>query len=284
MGHLIPVGRTFFAIGLIGMAIQHFIYQEFITGRAPAWPDSVPGGPIWAAVTGIAFIGVGISMFIGKGARHAAIAAAVVIFAWAFLRQIPIVLADSLFAGTWTMAGKALTLSGGALAVAGTLAIERGRDASPSSKITNLGDAFVLVSRICLGMFLVITGIQHFIFTEFVASLIPTWFPGDSTAWTYFAGVALIAGGIGINVPPTARLAALLSGLMVFSWFWIVHLPRTLTSVSDGIAVFEALAVAGIAFVVAGHLSQRKSGRQDRPPTRFEAPRSGTEVSALSRH
>ena len=59
--------------------------------------------------------------------------------------------------------------------------------------------------------------------------------------WAYFAGVALIAGGIGLFVPVTARIAAALSGLMVFSWFWIVHLPRTFVSISDGIAIFEAL-------------------------------------------
>ena len=44
----------------------------------------------------------------------------------------------------------------------------------------------------------------------------------------------------------------LLSGLMVFSWFCIVHIPRTFLGVSDSIAVFEALAVFGIAFVLAG--------------------------------
>jgi len=116
-----------------------------------------------------------------------------------------------------------------------------------------------------------ITGIHHFKFTEFVASLIPSWFPGDAVVWTYFAGVALIAGGIGLFIPFTARLAALLSGLMVFSWFWIVHLPRTFAGVSDSIAVFEALAVSGIAFVLAGCLgiensqSMRDSKSEIRP-------------------
>jgi hypothetical protein len=71
--------------------------------------------------------------------------------------------------------------------------------------------------------------------------------------------VALVAGGIGLFIPQTARLAALLSGLMVFSWFWIVHLPRTFLGVSDSIAVFEALAVSGIGLVLAGHLSRREA-------------------------
>lgn len=45
-------------------------------------------------------------------------------------------------------------------------------------------------------------------------------------------------------------------GLMVLSWFWIVHLPRTLHGISDSIAVFEALAVSGLPLVVFGHFTR----------------------------
>lgn len=249
-------GRIFFAIALIGLGIEHFIFQDFITGRAPGWPESMPGGLVWAYLTGIAFIGISIAILSGKKARSAAILAGALIFVWALLRHIPVIAADSFLSGAWTSAGKALTFFGGVLAIAATFPKEEAKINSSFLKFMNLGSEFILLGRICLGMFLVITGIQHFMFTEFVASLIPGWFPGDAVFWTYFGGVALIAGGVGLFIPQTARLAALLSGLMVFSWFWIVHIPRTFTSVSDGIAVFEALAVSGIAFVLAGALSR----------------------------
>src|SRR5690606_9857429 len=84
----------------------------------------------------------------------------------------------------------------------------------------------------------------------------PAWFPGDAVSWTYVAGVALIVFGAGLLAPATAPLSALLAGCMVFSWFWIVHLPRTLVSMSDGVAIFEALAVSGIGFLLAGSLRQ----------------------------
>jgi hypothetical protein len=38
---------------------------------------------------------------------------------------------------------------------------------------------------------------------------------------------------------------------MIFSWFWIVFNTASNVSVSDTIAVFEALAFSGIAFIVA---------------------------------
>lgn len=256
---LTAVGRVFFALGLVGLGASHFIFGQFVTGRAPAWPEGVPGGTAWAYGTGVAFIAIGAAILARRGGRPAALFAALLIFGWALLRNIPVVAADRLLGGQWTQGGKSLTLLGGALAVAATLpAVGAARDAA-YLRMVNLRREFTTVGRLCLALFFIITGIQHYIFTAFVASLIPAWFPGDAVFWTYFAGVALVAGGVGLLAPWTARLAALLSGIMVFSWFWIVHLPRTLASVSDGIAVFEALAVAGIAFVLAGSL---ETGRE----------------------
>jgi uncharacterized membrane protein len=264
MDKLMPVGRTFFAVALIGLGIEHFVFKDFVTGRAPPWPEAMPGGLLWTYLTGVAFVILGAAILSGRHVRVAGILTALLI-STALLRHIPVVVADSFLSSAWTRAGKALTLTGGALAVAATVQkLDVGRDVR-LRKSASLDHQFVLAARICLGLFLIITGIQHFMYTEFVASLIPSWFPGDAVVWTYFAGVALIAGGIGLFVPRTARLAALLSGSMVFSWFWIVHIPRTVVSVSDGIAVFEALAVSGIGFVLAGYLSWRDVGVATEP-------------------
>ena len=248
---LMPIGRLFFALSILGMGIEHFVFQEFVTGRAPAWPASLPGKTLWAYSSGVAFVAAGLALLFRKNARPLVMLAGVLILLWALLRHIPVVASDALFAGSWTRAGKALMLFGGAFAIAGTLPTESGGRGTTLLRVMNLSGRYITLGRICLGLFLVITGVQHFIHTEFVASLIPVWFPGNATWWTWFAGAALLAGGIGLLVPRTAALAALMSGPMVFSWFWIVHIPRTFSSVSDGIAVFEALAVSGIAFVIA---------------------------------
>lgn len=264
MTRVLHFGRLCFALGTIGLGVTHFVFQQFTTGRAPAWPASLQGGVVWAYVSGAVVIAVGVALTARWHPRLAALTAATIIGGWALLRHVPLLFAAGFLTPSWTAAGKALTLVGGMLAVAATSPAEPLVRSTRLSAFVNNRDEFIAVARMCLGAFLLITGAQHFIYTPFVASLIPPWFPGDPEFWTYFAGVALLAGGVGLLIPQTVRLAALLAGLMVFSWFWIVHIPRTLSSVSDGIAVFEALAVAGIAFVIAGsrrHVTETSGGQ-----------------------
>lgn len=139
----------------------------------------------------------------GKKVRYATVFAGILVLLWSFIRHIPVVASDSVLSGAWTNAGKALTLFGGFWAIAASFPKEKGKN-TPLLKFLNLGSEFIILARICLGIFLFISGIQHFMATEFVASLIPGWFPGD--------------------------------------------------------AVFEALAVSGIAFVIAGYLIKHSTG------------------------
>ena len=259
MHRLVAIGRTCFAIALVGLGLDHFLFQDFMLGRAPAWPEPLPGRLAWAYLTGAAFMAIGIAILAGKWARQAAILGGALIFGWALLRHVPVVAGSTFLSSDWTRAGKALWFVGGSLAVAATFPPLAGARDSAFLRLMNREHEFLLAARISVGLFLIITGIQHFMFTTFVASLIPPWFPGDPDAWTYFAGGALMAGGVGLLIPPTARWAALLSGLMVFSWFFIVHVSRELAGQADGIAVFEALATAGILFVLAGYLHAHRA-------------------------
>jgi uncharacterized membrane protein len=244
---LVAVGRIFVAVALIGLGVEHFVFHEFVIGRAPPWPDGVPGKLVWVDITGVLVILAGLSIVMRRRERQTVLALALVVLVWALVRHVPIVAGDVLLAGSWTRAGKALAFVGGLLAVAGSL---------PPDRSSNATGSLVRLGGICLGVFLVIAGLQHFKFTAIVVTLIPGWIPGNATWWARLAGVALIAGGLGLLVRRTASLAGLMTGLMLFFWFWIVHLPRTFVSVSDGIALFEALAFAGIALVVAGALRE----------------------------
>jgi uncharacterized membrane protein len=278
---LISVGRWFFGLALLGLGAEHFIFREFVIGRAPPWPDGHPVTLSWVYGSGVLVMLVGIAVLLRRGARPATLALGTLVFGWALLRHLPIVIADSPLAGSWTSAGKALVFVGGSFAIAATFPPVQGATTGGWRRFANATDPFVRMGQYCLAAFLILAGLQHFKFLAFVATLLPAWFPGNAVLWSQFAGIALLTFGIGLLFSRTAALAALLTGLMIFSWFWIVHLPRVHTSVSDGIALFEALAFSGIALVVAGALAERRrAGPQvDLEPAlilnRYEAERSG---------
>ena len=255
---LARLGRVFFGISLVAFGAQAFLWGDFVAGRAPAFPALWPGRVAFAAATGVVLILCGGAIAVGRKLRPAGLTVAALIFAWAFLRNIPVALADRIYGGAWTALAKGLALTGGGLAVAG------------------LPRRWTFVARVCLGAFLISSGIQHFLFVPFVASLVPAWIPGPRF-WTYFAGVALIMGGAGLVLPPTARLAGSLSGLMIFLWFVMLHIPRALAAAdaasrrNEWTAVFEALAMSGIALVMAAVSAEPRAPASSSP----DRPRSG---------
>lgn len=257
MDRLIPIGRVFFALALLGLGVEHFVLREFVTANAPAWPDSMPGGWVWAYLTGAVLIAASATLLVGKQARLAALLVAALVFLWGLLRQVPPVLVSAPFSVEWTHASKGLRFVGGVLAIAATSPPVGDGNGTPLSRWVNQRSELIVAARALIGPSLIINGIQHFLFTEFVASLIPVWFPGDAVLWTYFGGVALITGGLGLLLPRTAALAAILCASMVFSWFWIIHIPLALptpVSVNAAVSVFGALAASGALFVIAGFL------------------------------
>jgi uncharacterized membrane protein len=235
MGLIRSVAVSFFAVAMVAFGIQHLVYGEFVTRVVPKLPAWIPWHSFWAYATGFALVAAGIEILFRRQTRLAASLLGSLFLLSFLLLYLPQLLASQPLGGLWTNAGKALALSGGAFLVAG----------SPKPMIA--------LGRIFLSAFLILTGVQHFLFVPFVASLVPRWIPGH-LFWTYFAGVALIAGGVGMLIPKTRRLAAFLSGTMIFLWVLLLHIPRALAAPHDSnetTAVFEALAISGAAFLVA---------------------------------
>ena len=257
------LGRLFFAVGLVGWGIQHLFAGDFVTRVVPSWPKWMPVRAFWAYLVGAGLIAAGAAIILRIKARAAALAFGVLAFLSFVLLHLPLAARDVLWGGSWTSAGKALVMSGGAMCIAVSLAQAEREIPSRLLASAKVREGLVLYGRLCLGAFMVLCGIQHFMYVPFVASLVPTWIPG-AVFWTYFAAVALIAGGVGIVVPQLTRLAAVLSGAMIFSWVFLVHIPLALRQPhkpGDVAAVFEALAFSGVAFLLAGLADRGESVR-----------------------
>jgi uncharacterized membrane protein len=247
------LGRYCMAIAMIAFGMQHLIYDEFVTRVVPKLPAWIPGHALLAYGFGLYLVAAGGALMLRKTARLTGLALGGTLLASFSLLYLPLAFADLHNAGLWTKAGKALALSGGAFLIAGSMPKDLRSRYGWSETLIKVLEKFIPLGRYFLGLFLAFCGVLHFTYVTFVAELVPAWIPGH-LFWTYFSGVALVAGGFGLCVPQTTRLAAALSALMIFLWVLLLHIPRAVADLQDSnetTAVFEAIAVAGTALLVA---------------------------------
>jgi uncharacterized membrane protein len=257
MSKLILPGRIFFAVGIIGLGVLQFITGDFIVGRPPAFPEAIPGKLIWAYVTSAVFILSALAVIVRKKPGLAAFIIGVIIIVYSFfLRHLPSMIGSSLEGILWSLnAYKSLAMGGGAFIIAASFFMEEGRTLNRSFS----NDTLISTGTILVALFLVIGGCSHFKFSDFVIGFIPAYIPFHPF-FTYFCGIALIAGGTGLLIKKTRKWAAALSGLMVFIWFIFLHIPRfaaTPNDPSDRMGLCESLAISGILFVMAGVFSKK---------------------------
>jgi len=250
---LIKTALAFFGIGMLGIGIQHFIYSDFRPVILPSWPQGIHT-PIAAYIIGAAISMAGILILFGIKTRTTALLLASFLLLCFIFIQCPFVLFiqpnSPRHLGLWTDPLKELALSGGAFVMAGLApyAPTAGRPLAIAEKIIPAGKIFFSITMIAFG-------IDHFFYTDFVATLVPSWIPGH-TFWTYFAGVALIGTGVGIILKFTRKWVALLASAMIFLWFILLHIPRAIADPNGNkgneiTSVFEALAFSGIALGIA---------------------------------
>jgi uncharacterized membrane protein len=242
------LGRLFYGAGVAALGGQHFYHADFVPVIFPSLPAGMhEGGYFWVSVAGMFLVVTGSAIVIGKGARAAGILLGSALLGLLIVRDIPFQLSTAPGpVAAWNNCFKAFTLCGGAFAAAAS---------APGREPARIDRLFVSFGNISLAVTVAVFGAEHFIYARFVEDLVPKWIPAH-LFWTYFCGAALVAAGAGMTLRIRARLAAGLLGLMIFTWFLILHIPRALAShYEDGgnewTSVFEALAFSGIAFIVA---------------------------------
>jgi len=250
------VGRYFFAVALAASGLQQLLLMDFVrlVPRLPAW---VPWPALWAALVGAVLLAAGAAIAAGWRLRLAAMTVGALLLGSFFLQRIPEIVANPTAGYVWTNPCKVLALWGGTLLLAGAPSgvLRGGFPSVPAS-----GGPLLSPGPVCLAIFLLVGGVQHFVYAEFVQTLVPAWIPPSTRFWAGFTGTALIAGGTGILFRPTFRWSALLSGLMIFSWVLLVHVPRAWSrphEAGETSAIFEALALSGVACLVVGGPGRR---------------------------
>ncbi len=225
-------GNLFYAIAFICFGVLHFFFVlSFHPMVGPPWH---PGRPLWAAVMGAFLVLVGILLATKKRVQLSSGLLAAVLFLYVIFRHIPGLVSHLHDPNRWTGTAELTCLCGAAIVIAG---------------LGSLGRYFYAVP-------LVVFSIQHFLYAEFIAGLIPTWIP-FRLFWAYFVGAAFMAAAISIATNGQGRLAATLLGVMFLLWVIVLHAPRVAMHLRDGnewTSALIALAMSGGAWVVAGVL------------------------------
>lgn len=261
MQKLITPGRTIFALGIMALGILQFFAKDYIAARppSPAWSADIPGKLAWAYISASLLIISGICIILRiKAAWVSLFVGILVLICSFFLRHLPDMTKDTLEGLLWRInAFKSFVFFGGAVAVAASFFKEQERNLS--NFFTN--DRLIATGWVLLSFFLIICGAAHFKFHQFVPTLIPDYIPAH-VFWANFAGVALLAGGIGLIFKKTRKWAAAFSGLMILLWFILLHIPRAIATPNvyeEWMGVCESFTFSGILFVIAGLSSKQKS-------------------------
>jgi uncharacterized membrane protein len=167
-------------------------------------------------------------------------------------RHFPVFLRD------WTNGYKAFALFGGSIIVAFQQQWANS-SLSRSGEIVSWKRDLMTIGILLLAIFFLACGYAHFKFVDFVVHFIPDYIP-FRCFWAYFCGICLAAAGLGLIVSPLRQMAAILSGIMILSWFFLVHIPRIICypgGPGELLGLFESLAFSGILLVLSGVAAAR---------------------------
>jgi uncharacterized membrane protein len=256
---LIDPARAAFAVSLAFLGVLHVVFGENLARMLPAWPDGLPARPVWAHAAGVLIAVVAGALLLRRDARGVGVALGAILLVPVLALHIPRALPTGQFGDAWLNVLKWLAMAAGPVVV-----VSFAPPAQELSRRDRLVQAVTRATPWLLGAFMLGSAILHVRFAGFVAQLMQPWMPWR-LFWTYFAAVALAAGAFGLIIPRTARLAGLLTSLMILSWFFLVHTPRMLVDPAGPVGwseMAESLAFSAMALLLAaragpGHLRGR---------------------------
>lgn len=254
-------GRFLFALGLAMLGIQIPLVADFVRGLEPV-PASLPLQLPLAYLSAVILLGASLLIASGQRLRTGALAAALLFLVWLALLQLPRLAAQPNDGNGWTTTCEVLAM----FATAWLLAAEARPPAA--TRIGWMTAGGVWAPRI-FGVCLLAFGALHFVYHDYVASVIPAWIPGH-TFFAYFTGVAHIAAGVAIITGVLARFAATLLGGMFLSWVVLLHIPRVAAapnSRTEWTSLLIAITLSGAAWLVAGRFAPRAT----RTPARLDS-------------
>jgi|SRR6185437_7447715 uncharacterized membrane protein len=252
-------GRYLFAIALIAFGIIQFLIAGFLSSLFPI-PDSLPARKIVLYIVSALFILSGAGIIVFKE-NKAALTAGLVLLLLLIYPHLFSLLKNLHNGGEWAVFGETAAFCGGAFILAEQVT---GRKTDPAGG-SRFWSASMKAGPLFFGIALLIFGVQHFLYAKYIATLIPHWIPFP-LFWSYFVGVAFIAGAASILLKIRTRLASSLLGFMFLFWVIFVHAPRVMANPhteTEWTSLFVAMGFCGIFFTLAGNSGLVNKSRKE---------------------
>ncbi len=263
MKQLIKIGRLLYGTGIVAVGVHQLIIKDFRPEILPPFPAWAHQHLVFPILSGIALLFAGAviaGLFTIKliTKRTICLYLGVCFLALILICHLPYILFLSSDKASrldiWFGAGEELAYCGGAFVMAGSFSessLQKGR----KNSFTRLLEKMIPVGRIFFSILMILFGCSHFVFTDFVSTMVPKLL-GMPLFWTYFVGVALIGSGIAIIFKILIKPIAFLLAIMLFLFFLFFHVPDAMANpyASGGNEIVRAivcLCFCGIAFVIA---------------------------------
>lgn len=245
---LILFGPLFYAAPVAAFGTEHFTQAAGIASIVPKW---IPWHLFWAYFVGACFIAAGFSLVSRVQARLAASLLALTFFLFVVLMDVPAWAHQPANRIAAMLALRELSFSGGALALAVSLA-------PPASRRRTR--IFANGARYFIAIPVVVYGIEQFLHADLVpgvplARALPPYILGHGI-WSYLAAVVYAVGGALLLAGKKTRAAAAWVGLAVLIVELAVYVPIGVVdraSLANGLNyVFDTLMFCGAVLLLAG--------------------------------
>ena len=255
---LILFGPPFYAAPLAAFGTEHFTRAEIIASIVPEW---MPWHHFWAYFVGACFIAAGLSLVTRIQARLAASLLAVTFFLFVVLMDIPGWAEDPRNRFALALALRELSFSGGALALAASLATgpgERGTDIRAT------------IARYFIAVPVLVYSAQQFMHGDHVPGvplnrLTPEYVFGHGV-WTYLTAFVYALAGSLLLLGKRTRAAATWLGLTVLLVVLVVYVPIGVVdrgSIDKGFNFLaDTLMYCGAILLLAGAMPREASLRE----------------------
>ncbi|QDK79981.1 hypothetical protein EXU85_15730 [Spirosoma sp. KCTC 42546] len=247
MYKLIKSGPYLYGSSIFLLGVEQFITGNFPVALLPV-PSDTPGRLILVYVVGAILVIGGLGIIIQKKPTWASILLGPLFILLDLVIHLPKLIANPYNGGEWTVFTELLALAGGAF-----LLVEHFSADFSAIYVSRISNSLIRSGLLVYSLSLLIFGIQHILYGQYVATLIPSWIPLH-VFWAYFVGIAFLATAISFLSKKLAQLAATLLGVLFTLLVIVLHIPRVVTHLhteTEWTSLLIALAMGGISFTLA---------------------------------